>query len=270
MASGNVALVTGTSSGIGKAIAAALLTAGYEVYGTSRRPATTSVDGIRMLACDVTDDQSVQAAVEALTASSEGIQLLVNNAGVGLLGGLEESSIAQAQAIFDVNLFGAIRMTKAVLPHMRKQGSGRIINISSVLGFLPAPYSALYSSTKHALEGLSESLDHELRGFGIRVSLVEPAYTRSGFEANLFEPDEKLSIYDGARSNANALMREVMLQADSPELVANAVVKAATASIPRHRYTAGKIAKQVSLLRRFVPEGAFDRSLRKQLRLPQG
>jgi short-subunit dehydrogenase len=109
--------------------------------------------------------------------------------GVGLLGAAEESSIAQAKALFDVNVFGVLRVTNAVLPAMRRQGKGRIINVSSVLGLIPAPYLALYASTKHAVEGYSESLDHEVRSFGIRIVLVEPAYTRTSFEDNTIAPD---------------------------------------------------------------------------------
>jgi short-subunit dehydrogenase len=196
------------------------------------------------------------------------IDLLVNNAGVGLLAGAEESSLEQAESLFDVNLFGVIRMTKAVLPTMRRHGSGRIVNISSVMGLIPAPFMALYAASKHALEGYSESLDHEIRGSGVRVVLVEPAYTRTSFEGNVLQADQPLEIYRPVRSNAEAAFRDAMKNADAPELVASAVVKAATAATPRPRYTAGRMARQVSLLRRFVPEAAFDKSLRKQMRLP--
>ncbi|TIS73184.1 MAG: SDR family NAD(P)-dependent oxidoreductase, partial [Mesorhizobium sp.] len=167
-----VALVTGASSGIGRATAAALRNAGFRVFGTSRRAISEQSDGVTMLTGDVTDDASVSKLVEEVLAETGRIDLLVNNAGIGLLGGAEESSTAQAQALFDVNVFGVIRMTNAVLPTMRRQRSGRIVNLSSVLGLIPAPYSALYASTKHAIEGYSESLDHELRSFGIRVVLV--------------------------------------------------------------------------------------------------
>ncbi|TIW77905.1 MAG: SDR family NAD(P)-dependent oxidoreductase, partial [Mesorhizobium sp.] len=148
---------------------------------------------------------------------------LVNNAGLGLLGGAEESSTAQAQALFDVNVFGVIRMTNAVLPTMRRQGKGRIVNLSSVQGFIPAPYFALYSSTKHAVEGYSESLDHELRPFGIRVALVEPAYTQTSFEGNLARPDQVLDIYDAARAGMAVAVRKAMEKGDTPEVVANTV-----------------------------------------------
>jgi NAD(P)-dependent dehydrogenase (short-subunit alcohol dehydrogenase family) len=264
-----VALVTGASTGIGWATAKALHNAGFRVFGTSRRAITESPDGVAMLTGDVTDDTSVAKLVDEVLANAGRIDLLVNNAGVGLLGGAEESSIAQAQVLFDVNLFGVLRMTNAVLPTMRRQASGRIINMSSVMGLIPAPYLALYSSTKHALEGYSESLDHELRAFGIRVVLVEPAYTRTVFEDNLTTPDRLLDVYDLARAGAKAAMREAMQRVgDVPEVVAETVLKAATAAIPRRRYAAGRKARQVSFLRRFVPEAAFDKSLRKQMRLP--
>jgi short-subunit dehydrogenase len=196
------------------------------------------------------------------------IDLLVNNAGIGLLGGAEESSVAQAKALFDVNVFGVVRLTNAVLPIMRRQRSGRIINLSSVLGLIPAPFNAFYSSTKHAVEGYSESLDHEVRTQGIRVVLVEPAYTRTSFEENLIKPDRLLGIYDAARAGIYELMRKALQAGDAPEIVAATVVEAATAAAPKRRYTAGKMARQVSLLRRFVPAFAFDKSLRKQNGLP--
>ncbi|MBB2974180.1 oxidoreductase [Mesorhizobium sp. RMAD-H1] len=263
-----VALVTGASSGIGRATAEALQGAGYSVFGTSRRAVAERSDGITMLTCDVTDDASVAQLVDEVLARAGRIDLLVNNAGIGLFGGAEESSTLQAQALFDVNVFGVLRMTNAVLPAMRRQKSGRIINLSSVLGLIPAPYSALYASTKHAIEGYSESLDHELRPFGIRVVLVEPAYTRTSFEENLVRPDRLLDIYDSARAGMNEVLRKAIDRGDVPEVAAGTVVKAATALAPRRRYAAGKLARQVSFLRRFVPESAFDKSLRKQNGLP--
>jgi short-subunit dehydrogenase len=187
---------------------------------------------------------------------------------VGLVGGAEESSLEQAKSLFDVNLFGVIRLTKAVLPVMRRQRAGRIVNLSSVMGLIPAPFMALYAASKHAVEGYSESLDHEVRGSGIRVVLVEPAYTRTSFEGNVYQADQRLDAYQSARTNAEGVLRDGMKTADTPELVASAVVKASTAANPRPRYAAGRAARQISLLRRYVPESAFDKSLRKQMRLP--
>ena len=263
-----VALVTGASSGIGRVTAKALQGAGYRVFGTSRRAASESVEGVTMLACDVTDDESVAKLVNEVVARAGRIDLLVNNAGIGLLGGAEESSIEQAQALFDVNVFGVMRVTNAVLPVMRRQRQGRIVNLSSLLGLIPAPYSALYAATKHAIEGYSESLDHELRAFGIRVVLVEPAYTRTSFEENLVRPDRVLDIYDAARAGMNGVMRKAIETGDAPEVVAKTILEAARAFSPKSRYAAGKMARQVSLLRRFVPASAFDKSLRKQNGLP--
>jgi NAD(P)-dependent dehydrogenase (short-subunit alcohol dehydrogenase family) len=263
-----VALVTGASTGIGYATAKALQNAGFRVFGTSRRAVAQRTDGVTMLTCDVTDDLSVAKLVNDVLAEAGRIDLLVNNAGVGLLGGAEESSTVQAQALFDVNVFGVLRVTNAVLPAMRRQGKGRIVNLSSVLGLIPAPYSALYASTKHAIEGYSESLDHELRPFGIRVVLVEPAYTRTSFEENLARPDNLLDVYDAARAGMDVIMRKAIETGDAPEVVAETVLKAATAPVPRGRYAAGKMARQVSLLRRFVPASAFGKSLRKQNGLP--
>jgi NAD(P)-dependent dehydrogenase (short-subunit alcohol dehydrogenase family) len=265
----SVALVTGASSGIGEATAHRLAAAGYKVYGTSRRAATAgSKQPFDMLSLDVTSDDSVEAAVNEVMRLSGRIDLLVNNAGFGVApGGAEESSIAQARSIFETNFFGLIRMTRAVLPHMRRQGSGRIINIGSVLGFLPMPYGALYAATKHAIEGYSESLDHELRTRGIRVSVIEPAYTKTPFDANFLEPDAKLDEYREARAGVIKRVKEVMATADRPDVVADTVLKAATAQRPKLRYTAGSLASRLQLLRRFAPASLLDAGIRKDLRL---
>src|SRR5688572_6085284 len=265
---GKTAIVTGASTGIGRASAEALAQSGFTVFGTSRRQMNDGPHHVSMLTCDVTDDASVNSLVSTVLSRTGRIDVLVNNAGIGLLGGAEESSISQVQALFDVNLFGVMRVTNAVLPSMRQRGQGRIINISSVLGLIPAPYSAHYSATKHALEGYSKSLDHETRAFNIRVSLIEPACTRSVFEQSALEPDSPLKEYQQARADARALLRDAMTIADPPEVVAKAVLSAATAARPGRRYPTGKVAQQVSVLRRFVPTEMFDRSLRKQMRLP--
>jgi short-subunit dehydrogenase len=260
--------VTGASSGIGLASVRALHKAGYRVFGTSRRSSTVLGDAGTLLTCDITDEASVTAMVKTVLDETGRIDLLVNNAGFGISGGAEESSISQAQDLFDVNLFGVIRAIRAVLPTMRAQKSGRIINISSVLGLIPAPYMALYAASKHAVEGYSESLDHEIRSQGIRVVLVEPAYTRTAFDQNLLVADAQLDLYAEARATAEQSMREAMAIADAPEIVAETVLTAAEASVPQRRYTAGKVARQISLLRRFAPAQLFDKSLRKQMHLP--
>jgi len=264
----SIALVTGASSGIGQATATRLADAGYTVYGTSRRGAVSGQQNFAMLPLDVTSDESVAAAVSELIRREGRIDLLVNNAGFGVApGGAEESSIEQAKAVFETNFFGLLRMTRAVLPHMRRQGSGRIINIGSVLGFLPMPYGALYAATKHAIEGYSESLDHELRTMGIRVSVIEPAYTKTQFDANLLAPDAKLEEYREARAGVDKVIAKVMANGDDPSVVADVVLQAAKAVQPKLRYTAGGLANRLRLLRRFAPARLVDAGIRKDLRL---
>lgn len=262
------ALVTGASSGIGEATAQRLAMAGYKVYGTSRRLAQARERSYEMLRLEVTSDESVQAAVGEVMRLSGRIDLLVNNAGFSVApAGAEESSIEQARSIFDTNFFGIVRMTRAVVPHMRHQRGGRIINIGSVFGFLPAPYMALYAATKHAIEGYSESLDHELRTTGIRVSVIEPANTNTQFDANLLEPDAKVDAYREIRAVVAKRMTEMVAAGDQPGVVADAVLKAAIAAHPKLRYAAGGRASRLRLLRRFAPAGVVDAGIRKDLQL---
>jgi NAD(P)-dependent dehydrogenase (short-subunit alcohol dehydrogenase family) len=265
---GRIALVTGASSGIGEATAQRLAAAGYRVYGTSRRGAGAGERSFSMLPLDVTSDESVAAVVKEVIGLEGRIDLLVNNAGFGVApAGAEESSLDQARSIFDTNFFGLVRMTRAVVPHMRAQGSGRIINIGSVLGFLPMPYMALYAATKHAVEGYSESLDHELRTRGIRVTVIEPAYTKTPFDANALEADSKRDEYREIRAALAKKMKEVVESGDDPSVVADVVLKAATTARPQLRYTAGGVANRLRLLRRFAPSGMVDAGIRKDLEL---
>jgi short-subunit dehydrogenase len=215
----------------------------------------------------VTSDQSVDAAVRKLMQREGRIDLLVNNAGFGVApAGAEESSIEQAQSIFDTNFFGIVRMTRAVVPQMRRQGAGRIVNIGSVLGFLPMPYMALYSATKHAVAGYTESLDHELRRQGIRVSVVEPAYIKTPFDANLMKPDAPLDVYREIRVGVERRVKEVLAGAEGPDVVAAIVVKAAMAANPRIHYAPG-LARRLRMLRRFAPARMLDAGVRRDLHL---
>jgi short-subunit dehydrogenase len=259
-----LALVTGASSGIGKAAAHALAAAGFQVVGTSRASSrVTPVDGVTFVDLDVTVDESVTTVVQQVIERFGRIDVLVNNAGVGTAGAAEESSVAQAQGIFDINVFGLIRMTKAVLPHMRAQGHGRIINLSSVLGFIPQPYMAVYVASKHAVEGYSESLDHEVREHGVRVLLVQPAYTHTSFEGNSVRADVPLPVYAQQRHVFDEVMAAAINDGDDPAVVAKVIVTAATDPKPKLRYPAGPRAGRVSTLRRIVPAWAFDKQIRK-------
>ncbi|UUU36851.1 oxidoreductase [Streptomyces sp. CA-210063] len=263
-----VALVTGASSGIGKETALALVAAGFEVVGTSRDTSrVTPLGGVSLLDLDVASDASVTAVVQQVADRFGRIDVLVNNAGTGLMGAAEENSLAQAQVVFDVNVFGVMRMVKAVLPHMRARGRGRIINISSVVGFLPSPYMAVYSASKHAVEGYSESLDHEVREHGVRALVVEPAHTSTGFEANSPRPDTPLEVYADQRRAVDRMMEAAIKDGDDPAVVAKVIVAAATDPKPKLRYTAGPLAGRASTLRRIAPAGIFDKQIRKMNQL---
>ena len=265
-----VALVTGASSGIGEATANKLLAAGYTVYGTSRRDSLPGTYPYPLLTLDVTDDASVNAVIEALLRLEGRIDVLVNNAGFGVApAAAEESSVEQARSLFDTNFLGIVRMARAVIPHMRRQGSGRIINIGSILGIVPLPYVALYAASKHAVEGYTGALDHELRTQGIRVSVIEPAYIKTQFEVNNIEPDVKLEEYELIRAKLAKVVSKAMAEAESPEVMADVVVKAAQTLRPKVRYTAGILAGKLNFILRFAPAKILDKVVRKSLQLDE-
>lgn len=264
-----VALVTGVSSGIGLATATAFADAGFRTFGTFRNPAKSGERprNVELVLLDVRDENSVRSAVGRVLESAGRLDVLVNNAGIAVMGSAEETSIDEAKEIFETNFFGVLRLTQQVLPIMRKQGSGRIINISSVVGFLPAPYMAAYAASKHAIEGYSESLDHELRPFGIRVSLVEPGFTRTSFARNGREVGRSLEAYSRERHLALEAINHAIARGDDPVTVASVVVKAVIDSKPRLRYQAGKEANKLSRLKRWAPSRLLDNGLRKQFGL---
>lgn len=215
---------------------------------------------------DVSNDASVTAAVEDVLGRFGRLDVLVNNAGIGSAGAAEELSVAQDRKVLDVNVVGVLRMTKAVLPHMRAQGRGRIVNVSSVAGLVPQPHMAVYVASKHALEGHSESVDHEVREYGVRVVLVEPGPTSTPFDAAMVRPDVLIPAYAQHRETA-AVMADSIKDGDGPTTVAKVIVAAVTDAMPRLRYPAGVTAGGVTALRRFVPALVFDKQIRKINRL---
>src|SRR6266849_6374962 len=191
-----VALITGTSSGVGRATAALLAKSGYRVFGAARNiPSGEPIPNVEFLQLDVRHDESAKEAVRSLLSRAGRIDALVNNAGYTLIGSLEETRIEEAKQVFETNFFGVLRMTQAVLRFMREQRSGRIVNIGSLVGFVPAPYQGIYCACKHALEGYSESLDHEVRQFGIHVSIIEPGFTRTNIAQNGQTAGRPLEVY---------------------------------------------------------------------------
>src|SRR5881396_3081180 len=260
-------LVTGVSSGIGREIAQLLAERGARVFGTVRDPkSATPIPGVEIVRMEVTDDASVNEAVQSVEKKAGPVQLLVNNAGYSVTGALEEISIEEAKQQFETNFFGVLRVTNAVLPKMRQGGYGRIVNISSALGFLPAPYWGMYAASKHALEGYTETLDHEVRRFGVRAVLVKPAQTKTNIRGNSKFAKVALDVYADERKRLTDVVQQSIEHGDDPRIVAEAVYQALTAKTPRLRYPVGK-GVLFSRMRRFVPASLFDKSFRKQFQL---
>ncbi|RCK31245.1 short-chain dehydrogenase [Thalassospira xiamenensis] len=263
MPNSKVVVVTGVSSGIGRATAIKFSQMGCRVFGTVRNiEKAQSIEGVELIEMDVRDETAVQNGVQAIIAQTNRIDVVINSAGVTLLGATEETSIAEAQSLFDTNVFGILRVVKAVLPYMREQGSGRIVNISSVLGFLPAPYMGLYSASKHAVEGLSETLDHEVRKFGIRVSLVEPSFTKTNMDINAPQTASTLSAYDKDRNTVFEAIQANVHKAPEPDEVTSTIVNLALGTWKMRRTPKGE-ASLLRKLRRFMPFGPVDSGLRK-------
>ena len=260
------ALVTGASSGIGEDTARKLQALGYIVYGAARRTdrlQALTADGIRPLAMDVTDDASMTAGVDRILEETGRIDVLVNNAGYGSHGAIEDVPIDEARRQFEVNVFGLARLTQLVSPHMRAQGSGTIINISSIGGRLTTPLGGWYHATKYAVEALSDALRMELRPFGIDVVVVEPGAIRTAWwsiAADHLEATAEGSAYaDQIRAVAGAMHSESNNRRFSPPVaIARTVGKIVTARRPRTRYAVGFMAGPLIAARRILPDRAFD------------
>ncbi len=263
-AAGGTALVTGASAGIGRATVERLLEEDYHVYAAARR-----VDRMRdleelgavALEMDVTREEDVVAGVERIDAERGGVDVLVNNAGFGLYGAVEDIPLDDARYQFEVNLFGAARLTQLVLPRMRERGAGKIVNISSVGGKIYTPLGSWYYSTKHALEGWSDALRWELRHFGIDVIVVEPGLIRTEFGDVMRGPMVKYS----GNSAYGGIVRRLTDRTPShdrgspPSVIADTVLKAVRARRPRTRYVSGQYARLALLLRTLTSDRMYDR-----------
>ena len=261
-----VALVTGASSGIGESTVHALLAHGFTVHAVARRVdrmAGLAELGAHVHSMDVTDDASMVAGIERIVADHGRLDVLVNNAGYGSFGAVEDVPIDEARRQFEVNLFGLARLVQLSTPHMREQGSGRIVNISSVGAKFYEPFGAWYHATKFAVEGFSDSLRMELRPFGIQVVLVEPGPIRT--EWNEIARDSLLErsgegAYGSYARRAFEVMRrfDEPSRASTPEEVADKIVKAATVSRPAARYPVGRGARTLTTSRDLLPDRVFD------------
>ena len=261
------ALVTGASSGIGQDTARKLQALGCTVYGAARRTdrlRALAADGIRPLPMDVTDDASMSAGVDRILEETGRIDVLVNNAGYGSFGAVEDVPMDEARRQLEVNVFGLARLTQLVAPHMRAQGSGTIINISSIGGRLTTPLGGWYHATKYAVEALSDALRMELRPFGIDVVVIEPGCIRTAWwaiAADHLEATAEGSAYaDQIRAVAGTMRSESNQRRYSPpEVIARTIGKIVTARRPRTRYAVGFMARPLIAARRILPDRAFDR-----------
>jgi NAD(P)-dependent dehydrogenase (short-subunit alcohol dehydrogenase family) len=270
-------LVTGASSGIGKACAEYLFVRRCRVYGTSRRtprvdPRSTPPEAVPLfqtIPLDITSDESVEQAVSLVLESEGRIDAVVNNAGFGLAGAVESTSIAEAREQFETNFFGTMRVCRAVLPAMRRQGHGHILNVSSVAGQIGVPFQGIYSATKFAVEGLTEALRLEVAPFGIRVVLIEPGDFHTGFTANRRRTLGGDAVaYAERQASALQVMERDEMQGATPEAVGRLVHRVIMMRFPRARYAVGPPTETLALaLKRFVPSRLFEWGLAKYYRI---
>ena len=246
-------LVTGASSGIGQAIAQLLTARGFTVFGTSRKPTGN------LIPLDVRSDDSVRACVERVGK----IDVLVNNAGYSLMGSAEETSLDEAKAQLETNFFGVVRMVKAVLPGMRKAGAGKIITIGSLAGITAIPFGAFYTASKFALEGYTEALWHELRPFGIHVTLIEPGFIATPIGESTQVAAAPLSAYDGVRQRATHALDQHVKDGISPDAVAQRVLRVIQSRSPTLRYRVGMDAAWFPRLKSVLPWPLFAVGVRR-------
>ncbi|HEV8025162.1 MAG TPA: oxidoreductase, partial [Candidatus Nanopelagicales bacterium] len=259
------ALVTGASSGIGAATAAQLVQTGFTVFGAGRRvERIEQIPGVTAIGLDITEDDQIRAMVDRVMEQTGRIDVLVNNAGYGQYGTVEDTSIDTARHQFEVNMFGLASLTQLVIPPMRAQGDGTIVNISSMGGRMYTPLGAWYHATKHALEGWSDCLRMELRSMGIKVVIVEPGIIATEF-TDVVAGNFAMSSdpYSDVVSKVTSTMNDPKLQAkaSSPDLVAKTVMQAVNAKKPKQRYAVGYLAKPLLGLRRLGGDRLFDRAL---------
>ena len=259
-----VVLLTGASQGIGAATARRHAARGLEVYGTSRRPERLpeSAPPIHWIGMDVRDDASVQQGVSDALQRAGRLDGLVCNAGFGIFGSVEEVSLADAQSQFETNFFGVLRCVRAAVPHLRKQGSGRVVLVGSLAGRAPIPFQSHYSASKAAIDSLAQSLHNELHGSGVHVSLVEPGDIHTGFNDEIDFSSADASPYGARIARCREVIERSLVDAPPADRVARAVERALCDARPRFRYAVGREAPLVAVGRRLLPERLLLRLLR--------
>jgi NAD(P)-dependent dehydrogenase (short-subunit alcohol dehydrogenase family) len=268
MSDQRVVLITGASSGVGQSTARLLSQRACKVFGTSRNPAIAdTIPGVEMLPLDVRADDSVRACVEAVCSRGGRIDVLINNAGYELAGAVEELTAEETRAQFETNFFGVVRMVNAVLPAMRRQKGGHIINVSSLAGVSSIPFLGIYSASKFALEGYTEALRHEVKPFNIQVSLTEAGFLKTPMMNHRQIAANRIVEYDRWRQRALHATRAYEEKAPGPELVAATLFEIISSTTPRLRYPIGQQARSVARLRRFLPAGMFEQGVRRTFSL---
>jgi NAD(P)-dependent dehydrogenase (short-subunit alcohol dehydrogenase family) len=267
MSSPKIALVTGASSGFGHLTALSLAARGYRVFGTSRREHPTPANGVEMLRLDVKSDDSVRSCVEQVMAQADRIGVLVNNAGQIHASVVEETSVEQAKDIFETNFWGAVRVTDAVLPIMRRQRHGHIINISSLAGLVGTPGQAFYSASKFALEGYSEALSLEVEQFNIAVSLIEPGFFKTHLHREMQRGALTSDDYVTLRQTLETTLAVAIEQGDDPHKVAEVIARIAGTKSPRLRYRVGHDSVWIPRLRTLLSHKLFRRGMRRRFNM---
>ena len=252
-----VAVVTGGSSGIGLCAVRALRRAGCTVYAVSRR--TVEEEGVVSLPADVTDEKAVQAAIERVYAEQGRIDILVNDAGMGISGAVEFTNTADAQRLFDVNFFGMVRMCRAVLPIMRRQGSGRIVNLGSVAGVVPIPFQTYYSASKAAIHAYTMALANEVRPFGISLCALMPGDIRTGFTAARQKLHQGDDVYAGRIGRSVATMEHDEQTGMAPERAGDYIARLCLKRRVKPLYSLGVSYQIVCLLAKLLPCGLLNR-----------
>jgi NAD(P)-dependent dehydrogenase (short-subunit alcohol dehydrogenase family) len=260
-----VVLVTGASSGIGRAIAQVLAQKGYSVYGTSRKAKWGEAEhGVQLIPMDVTNESSVQTAIQTIVEQEGRIDVVINNAGLGMLGAVESVTNHEVKELFDTNVFGVLNVCRSVIPHMRAQHYGYIINITSIAGKMGLPFRGIYSSSKFAVEGFSESLSQELQQFGIRVCIIEPGDYRTAINQNRRVAQQIQDVYAQQSEETHRRVNDEVAKAQTPEAMGHLIHRIVNDSHPRLRYRSANLFQRFSLsLKRILPSRLFEKLVMK-------
>jgi NAD(P)-dependent dehydrogenase (short-subunit alcohol dehydrogenase family) len=268
MTTGKVVLVTGASQGIGKAIATSFLNHGYKVFGASRKP-NVDLNGVTLIELDIRSAASVAVCVQTVEREAGAIDVLVNNAGLALVGTAEETDLGRAHDMFETNFWGTVSMTRAALAGMRRRRRGRIINVSSIAGYAAFPFGAYYAASKHAINGFSEALRYEVMRFGVYVSVIAPGEFRTPMTENVTTPELRIDDYQSMHEQRATATSGGVDSLPSPEPVGALAVSIAQEKRPKLYYTVGPGARSLRLGKQILPQGVYERQMMRMMGIPR-